>query len=290
MQNSIVSLRKSIYFANSQFVRWVSNPRMIMILVFAIFTNITVIQPLTEVAKKTGVKPSVFEPFISVASSGLVLLIFPLMFIVLVSDFPSVYSDSYFSINRIGRKNWLLGQILFGIYSIATYILATFIAVFVFSFTKVKYILSWSNLLEKYYEKNPDEHNAYISSLLPSRLYNQLDIKDALWQSALGLFFYLFLLVLILLVCTLYHKRFLGILLDCSIVAIGTGLCEVQSDFMWFFPMANSITWLHYTEYYRQQIFEMKGSIAYFVITIIVLVSWSRSMVKDYSYEFIQEV
>ena len=51
-----------------------------------------------------------------------------------------------------------------------------------------------------------------------------------------------------------------------------------------------SITWLHYTEYYRQQIFEMKGSIAYFVITIIVLVSWSRSMVKDYSYEFIQEV
>ena len=141
-----VSLKKILGFSNIQLVRWMCNPRMILIIVFAVFSKIMIISPLNEIANRLGEKPTIFEPFISVSSSGLALLIFPLVFIVLISDYPAIYSDSYFSINRIGRCNWFIGQIVLAVYSIIVYIFATMLIDIVFSVRTTSMEIKWSNI------------------------------------------------------------------------------------------------------------------------------------------------
>jgi hypothetical protein len=71
--------------------------------------------------------------------------------------------------------------------------------------------------------------------------------------------------------------------LDGIIVLLGTITCAGRMAYMWVFPMAHTIPWLHYTEYLKEPVLPLFCSYLYFGVMNIVLIILSIVMSKHYN-------
>ena len=174
------NLRKIWGVARTEFVGWVTNPRVIILGVLLIFIKTLAIDPLTARAERFGDTMIVFEPFIAVGNSGALTLFIPLVFLVLFSDYPKLGGNSLFYISRTGKTAWLCGQILFLIMAVTAFLGAILAASMLFS--GGHFGTEWSEAVRKYAARFPEEAYNFDSQLLPSNLYNQIPMITALWQ------------------------------------------------------------------------------------------------------------
>lgn len=189
-------LRKIWGVARTEYVGWITDPRIIILGVLLIFIKTLAIDPLAARAEKFGDTMIIFEPYIAVGNSGALTLFMPLVFLVLLSDYPKLGGNSMFYISRTGKKNWLCGQILFLIMAIVTFIGVVFLASMLFS--GGHFGTEWSEAVRKYIARFPNEAGNFDSHLLPSNLYNQIPIMTAIWQTSVLLAEYLLALALVI--------------------------------------------------------------------------------------------
>lgn len=100
---------------------------MIILGVLLIFIYSFAIEPLKSNAKLMGEPLNILEPFIAIANSGAILLIIPLVFLTLIADFPKIDTNTVFYIMRVGRLNWLFGQLLKLIFMALSYLAVIFL-------------------------------------------------------------------------------------------------------------------------------------------------------------------
>ena len=74
--------------AQSEYIKWICSSRMLIFLCALIFIDQFAVKPLVEISKQTGVKLGLFEPFIAITNSDVLLMIMPIVFITLIGDFP----------------------------------------------------------------------------------------------------------------------------------------------------------------------------------------------------------
>lgn len=106
------SLKQSFFCARAEFIKWICDARMMILGVLLIFIYSFAIEPLKSNAELMGEPLNILEPFIAIANSGAILLIIPLIFLTLIADFPKIDTNTVFYIMRVGRLNWLFGQLL----------------------------------------------------------------------------------------------------------------------------------------------------------------------------------
>ena len=280
-----LSFRKVLLSARTEYVRWLVNPRMIIIAVMLIFVYSFAIAPLQSAAEEMGVKLNALEPFIAVANSGAIMMIVPLVFLTLVSDFPKTDNNTFLSISRTGRINWVLSHILLMIMMILTYLAVIFIVSVLPCIGSTFWGSEWSDTATKYDVFFPDRKGDFVSELLPENLYNQLTIFRAAAESYLLIALYLLFLGMILLTACLFKIKVIGMVIAGGIVSIGAGLCAVYSGAMWLFPMANSIIWIHYTRYFSIPVKSMTFSYMYLIFCTVGLIIISVLKVRNYSYD-----
>ena len=109
--------------AQSEYIKWICSSRMLIFLCALIFIDQFAVKPLVEISKQTGVKLGLFEPFIAITNSDVLLMIMPIVFITLIGDFPKNDGNMLFCVQRTWRVNWLLGQMLFLVMSSLTFML-----------------------------------------------------------------------------------------------------------------------------------------------------------------------
>lgn len=280
-----LSLRKILLSARTEYVRWLVNPRMMIIAVMLVFVYNFAIAPLQAAAEEMGVKLNALEPFIAVANSDMIMLIVPLVFLTLVSDFPKTDNNTFLSVSRTGRINWVLSQILLMIMMIITYLAMIFAVSVLPCIGSCFWGNEWSDTATKYTTVFPDRAGDFVSELLPENLYNQITVFRAAWESYLLIALYMLLLGMILLTACLFKIKVIGMVIAGGIVSIGAGLCSVYSEAMWLFPMANSIIWVHYTRYFSIPVKSMTFSYAYLITGIAVLAAVSVFKARRYSYD-----
>lgn len=271
MDNKI-SIRKIWSVAQTEWLKWVCNSRMIIIPVLTAFIYSYAITPLLERSEKMGEPLNILEPLIAVGNSQMLTLVIPIVFLTLMSDFPRTDGSTVFMISRTGRKNWMIGQMLFGALSAVTFLAVIYVICTAFLTGKAFLANGWSMVAKRYNVVFPDERFAFASELLPENLYNQMTPFSAVIQTYLLLFLYLFMLILVML---LFRQRKLkagGFLAVSGIIGFGGLFTSIKASFMWCFPMANTIVWLHYTEIFRKEVFPVSYSYIYFAVFIAVLV------------------
>ena len=126
METSTFSFKKSFKFASSEYVHWITNPKLIILSMLIVFIYEFDIRPLVDAAALMNVKLSILEPFVTIGSSGVIMMILPIMYLVIMAGYPRSQAGDWFYVIRLGRINWGVGQILFGVMTIITYV--TFIA------------------------------------------------------------------------------------------------------------------------------------------------------------------
>lgn len=275
-------VRKIWGVAKTEYVGWITNPRIIILGVLLIFIKTLAIDPLAARAEKFGDTMIIFEPYIAVGNSGALTLFMPLVFLVLLSDYPKLGGNSMFYISRTGKRAWLCGQIVFLIMAIVTFMCAVFAASMLFS--GGHFGTEWSEAVRKYIACFPNEAGNFDSHLLPSNLYNQIPMMTAIWQTSALLAAYLLALALIIYLLKILFSSSAGLAGALLVMALGVATTSLYSPIKWAFPTANTIIWLHYTEILSEPIYPMWASFLYFGILLAVLIAGNFIALKKIKF------
>lgn len=264
-----INLRAVWNVARCEYIKWITNPRMILVGVLLVFIRGFAISPLLERAVRYGEPLHVLEPFLAVCNSRISVFLLPCAFLLLISDFPVIGQNALFFLSRTGKKTWFLGQVLFMITSIFTYLGVILLGCM--GMSKGVFYSTWSKSVTQFDAAFPEEAGGLATELLPANLYNQMEITTAFFWIALLLFLYLFLLAMVLCLMKLLGLRGAGLLMAVGVIALGVTTCAIKVPAMWYFPMANTIVWLHYEELLREPITPVSDSLIYFIVILALL-------------------
>ena len=284
------NLRQCFSCAKTEYIKWVCDARMVILGVLLIFIYNFAIQPLLQNAEKMNEPLNMLEPFIAVANSGAVLMIIPLVFMTLIADFPKIDNNTVFYIMRIGRRNWLTGQIIKLVMMAASYLAVIFVGSVVPMLTRGFWYNGWSNVVTNFKNVFPEQSMNFGVQLVPENLYNQLTVFEAAVKSYLLVFAYLMIIGLILLALSLIKHKTLGFVSCGAVIALGTAFCSIKTSLMWTMPMANSIIWLHFTKYFRVPEVSITFSVVYLVTFVLALIVFCYIMIGRFNYDNVSEI
>lgn len=256
------------------------NPRIMTVGMLMIIIYNLVITELFTRADKTGLPVNAGEAFVAVGNSGVLLLFLPSVFLILISDFPNMDGNFLFTIQRAGRKRWLFGEIISSLFISVIYVFFMLISCCLMTAPKGFWGFRWSDTVTKYASMFPDETHTLMNEYLPPNLYNQMNFTYALIHTAILLILYLWLLSLIIMLFRLLGMKVAGIAGAFALVSLGVLTCTLDVKAMWAFPMANTITWLHFNPALSEPVFPMWISYVYFGALIIALLLGNFAAVK----------
>lgn len=261
---------RALSVAILEFRRIFINPRILTAGMLLVFIYNLVISELLLRADKTGLPVNAAESFVAVGNSGMLMMFLPSVFIILISDFPDMGPHQLYSIHRTGRLSWMFGKLLAALFAAAAYVGGILAACCLMTSSKGCWGLEWSETVTKYLSMFPDDRFTLMSKYLPSNLYNQMSFSHALLHTVLLLILYLFLLSLVIMLFRICGMKIAGLAAAFAVVAAGVLTTAIKTKAMWAFPMANSITWLHYDTALRRPVKTIYQSYIYFAMLIAI--------------------
>ena len=278
----MINIKTSIKCAKTDFIKWAFNSRMIILAVLTVFIYVCSVQPLTENAALMGKPLNVVEPYIAALNSGALLLIIPLGFLAVSSDFPKIDGSAMFGLVRTGRINWFFGQIINLVIMCAAYLAFIFAASALPAAYCSYWGANWSEVALYFGLEFPEQSQNFGALLLPKNLFNHMSLTNAALQSTLFVFLYLVLLGMIMMCFTVLGKKTAGVIVCGGLITVGSALCSIDSQLSWALPMSNSIVWLHYTEFRREPVYPIWCSGVYFAALIVLLIILSLTSLKRF--------
>lgn len=276
-------IKKIWNLSQIEMLRLVRSTKMIILAVFLIFINIQVIAPLRRLSILMESKVSLLEPFAAIGNSGIIVLIMPLFFLTMMADFPREGNSQYFYQVRCSKRTWIAGQILYAVESSIALTGFVFASSCILSLDFTNQSLDYSYAVTRYVATFPERAGEYVVQLVPENLYNQIVLSKAMLHTAILLISYFLMLALIMLVFSLIKKKIIGILLDAFLIILGVITCAARATFMWIFPMAHTIIWMHYEKYQSKQVLLLFYSYLYFGVIDLALIVLSIVMNRRYN-------
>ena len=250
--------------------------KVIILCLFLIFVNIQVIDPLREVSQSMNGKLSVLEPFIAISNSGIVLLILPLFYIVMMADYPRQGGVEYFFRIRSSQRKWIAGQLLFSFLASVIVVAVVVLGSVILSADFIDLSPRYSDALMRYTEVFPEKAGGYISSLFPVQFYNQTTALGSFFYSVSIWILFYYLLSLVIITASFYCSKVAGIIIDCLLIIGGT----IASNIQWVFPLPHVVLYMHYEEYAAIPKLLPGWSYLYFTVFIAILVTICITMAK----------
>ena len=281
----IKTIKGSFRMAFTEWKKWVRNPRMLLVIMLFILTQSIVIGPLTEKAARMGSRINILEPAVAVGNSWITVMLLPAFFLIIMSDFPDIEDNTIQCVIRVGRTGWFLGQVLFSLFAIVTYLAGFTALIFLSGLGKFDLNLEWSDVTRHYVSRYPEGISGFAYRLLPSNLYNQLSFPKTLAFTFLLLALYLFLLMMILLFFTTAGMKGTGLPIAFLVVFTGAVSCGMDVKQKWVFPMAHSVIWMHYKKIIRKPVVPVAASVIYFAIISITLAVIAAAMARRMNFD-----
>ncbi len=266
------------------------NSKLILIVFELLIFCETFLVEVKNLSETSGVKLSYFEPYLLICSSEMYKLAIPIVFLVLLSGFPSKRSYNYFSMIRISRVQWLLGELLFVICSAIGYMLLLGAGLVLYMGRCIRFDAHWSDYMLHFYEQFPD--------LIQERHYLFLDTSVMTHGSPMYVFVYslLFMLGMLLLVAliqitfALLRKKYIGMLLTVGLTLASALTLDSSGFVKWFFPMAHASFGAHFNGFRAEKNMEFWKSYLYFGVMFVVLAVLDFSMIRKINMEAESEV
>ncbi len=287
---SSISIKKIFSVAKSEYSKWICNGRMFLVVILWVFIKECVIDPIIERCDIMNQPLNVLEPFLATGNSGIMILILPLVYLTLISDFPRVDGNTVLFLPRVGRYNWYLGQLLFAIFSFHTFLLLVFVGSVLPILNRSFFYNGWSLVVTDYEILYPESAGSFASELFPKNLYNQMPPVKAAILTYVLLTAYMMVLAMIMMVFRIWKKKIFGFVVCGALITLGCAFGAIKSAMQWLFPMAHSVTWIHYSDYYRKLEMPLENSFLYFTVWIVVLFLAGLVSVKKMNFDSIQEV
>ncbi len=285
-----MNARKIVLHARMEYSLWLTNPRMSILLVLLVLIHSMVIQPLAQAGGQIGVRFHLLEPLAALCNSTLILLILPLGFLILMAGFPRMDRGFLLQLYRVGRLNWVLGELLYLCMAAGTYLGVVLLGTALCSLPYAPITSpGWSAVATDYVDILGESALKSATALLPKNLYQQMGLGAAVAGSFLLLFLCLVLMGAILLAASLLRINSLGIAVDAALLLVGAGFVILDSPWMWGFPCAHALIWLHYNPYFRTPVCPLWVSGLYFLLGAALMTTLACVTAKQRSFDSMLE-
>lgn len=272
-------VRKALSVTRNEFVSLIHKPKLVLIIVSIVFMIDSVAKPMKDLSLELGYQLNIAEPFIFITSKGINIVIIPLIFIAILSDFPSAENSGYFSLIRNGRISWLIGETLFAVLSSVIYILIIFLSVAIYCADNSFIGNNWSDYTLRTYIDYPDVF-LYGTMFLDTSVYTQGTPVAILFQTLFLMMMYIFILVMLMLMFRIIGKKSFGIITAIGITFVGLPSYATSSPTRWIFPITHTAYNWHFNEFFAEPYCNISTSYIYFITLIIVLVLTNIYLVK----------
>ena len=285
-----MSARKVVLHARMEYSLWLTNPRMSILLVLLVLIHSMVIQPLAQAGGQIGERFHLLEPLAALCNSTLILLILPIGFLILMAGFPRMDRGFLLQLYRVGRLNWVLGELLYLCMAAGTYLGVVLLGTALCSLPYAPITSpGWSAVATDYVDILGESALKSAIALLPKNLYQQMGPGAAVAGSFLLLFLCLVLMGAILLAASLLRINSLGIAVDAALLLVGAGFVILDSPWMWGFPCAHALIWLHYNPYFRTPVCPLWVSGLYFLLGAALMTALAWVTAKRRSFDSMLE-
>ena len=268
---NVLSPKSIIRVARTEYIKLITDPRIIIVGMLLIIIQNMVVDPLINRSVKLGEPLNIVEPFIAVCNSTMLLLFIPSVFIILISDFPDINTHTLFIIKRSGKTNWLFGQIGAVLFYIISYLAVIFIACCGFTSSHCFVGSEWSDTATKYLSHFPQERDSFISEFLPTNLYNQMSLTEALIHTVAFFILNMLTIALVLILFRILHFKMAGIFLVFFMIGGGLLFSATDNSLSWIFPISHAVILKHYVQIMREPIMPLWISYLYFIGLILLL-------------------
>ncbi|EGC02711.1 hypothetical protein [Ruminococcus albus] len=282
-----INVKQICSVARAEFISTVINTKIIMIPALIIFIKSFAIDPLLYNAELMGENLNYLEPFIAVVNSETLNLVIPLVFLALISNYPKIDSNTLLYVIRTGRINWYYSMILYLILITMFYLAVVLIGTIVPISLSCTFDNNWSMVVTDFTKRFPEQRYNFGSELLPNNLHNQLSLIDSAVHSTIYMSAYLLIIGLNQFVFALFQMKPFGFVVNGTLISAGAALCAVRTNLMWTMPMANSMTWMHFTQYFSEPVIPIWYSGVYFSLFIAVLLIISCIGIQKFKFSSI---
>lgn len=264
-------MRGMFRVAIAEYKRWLYNPRILLLFILIIYARETVGKILCEHAVAMQTELHCLEPYIALNNSQIAILIMPIFFLVLMSDFPVMEGSYLWAIYRAGKIKWIFTQMLYSLFAILTVMGGMFLSAILSCWGSITIQGGWSDVTTRYHLAFPNEINAMVTQLIRGDVYNQLSIGHA-FALSVGLTVLMLLLYCAIMLCgKIYGKKYLPLCVCIGLIGLGATLQWVQTRWVFLFPAGHALLSGHRQEYVREPIMPYWMSYLYFIIALMVV-------------------
>ena len=249
----------------TEFRRWIRNSRLIILGAMLVFIHMLIITPLKECASLMGEPVSAFEAFAALGNSSMTVLIIPVLFLVLMADFPQKDGIDFFYQIRCSKRTWICGQMIFVLETIIFLVMFLAVSSCLMLIGSSTWSGNFSHAVTHFAVAFPENKGSYLQQLIPENLYHHMTLKTAIIHTFFLMTLYFLILAFILLLSALCNSKYGGIIADSLLIISGAVSCAGRMKVMWLFPMAHTISWLHFEEYLKEEIVPIKVSYCYLI-------------------------
>lgn len=283
-----VNIKNILLVAWNEYVKWIATPKMIVILVVLIPIREMVILPLITASDQMCMPINILEPCIGTVNSWVGVMLITLSFIILSSSFPTMDGNMFFYISRMGRSNWIIGEMLFQLLSAVSYCVIIMVGIVVQTASVSFFGNGWSIVVTDYDAVCGDMATEKLSGIVPPSLYFQITPYKAFLLSFVLLFLMLLFCSLMFLIGCMYSKKLLLFFMVVVQISIGCGFIWINNKGMWFFPISHSMLQLHYHKCFREYVFPPRVSIVLLLVAEIVFMVIIYRKAKKVSLDMIE--
>lgn len=253
--------------------RMMVDSKLLIIVMAAIFININVIEPIRSISVLMGMKMSVWEPFAALSNSGSVLLMLPFLYVIIMASVPDNSNYQYFYVIRMSKMQWVIIQLLCVSLCSIFYIGIMIVLSIVFSMDFITWKTNFSDAVRFFTVVFPEKENSYVASLFPLNMINQLTVSQVVFYSTVTMYLYFLFLSQVNLFFSIVGNKLVGIITDFIVIILGTVSCSAKLSIQWLFPLAHTISWIHFDEVSSKMNFSTNLSLTYMVsINVVMLI------------------
>lgn len=272
-------MKKILSIIKYEFSETIRRPKILLVLFFIVLLYESDLSPIREICAETGLSLNVFEPFVLMCTRSINIILIPLIFIILISDFPNCKTD-YFRMIRISKREWLIGEIAF-LFLIS---LAMMLVLLLGTIVPIMDISSadnfWSGFMTSLRESFPEIyiHNERVT-LDASVIIHSLP-GSAIVYSFLIMWLNLIIYGLLLLLGTVTAKRMVFLVSTLSLTFIGGCATLFNNGIKWVFPIVHTQLGLHYNSIFSKINFPVYMTYIYLAAAVVVIVVLCGQLVK----------
>lgn len=263
-------MKKVLFVLRTEWGELLRQSKLFLILFFIIVMYEGYFAPMSAVCKEADAFIGPFEPFIYLCTKQTNIVLMPIIFIFLLSRFPFC-KQQYFQMLRTGKKEWLIGELLFLVTASLAMLLVIFGGSMLLLADRLAFTDGWGSFMIELGKTHPELYMENIYLFLDAAVITHGKPIMVFMYTFGYMWGYLVLMGMLMLFGGMIRKNFALLISALVLTAIGGTAVYFGSSLQWVMPLVHIRFDLHFNSIFSGENFPLWGSLVYLFALLILV-------------------